>query len=84
MTSERMCESLSTAERVGESIYLLMRRGALSRADYVRRMEALEDTSPTAVCYVSWLLLRDVKASEERDKHWSMMVAELRDALQGG
>ena len=79
-----MAELLSTAERAGESIYLLMQRGALSRDDYVRRMEALEAVSPIAACYVSWLLLRDVDDSEERDKHWSMMVAELRDALQLG
>ena len=80
MTSD-MSESLSPAERVGESIYLLMQRGELRRDDYVRRMEALEAVSPIAACYVSWLLLRDVKPSEERDKHWRMMVAELRRAL---
>ena len=77
-------ESLSPAERAGESVYLLMRRGALSQADYVRRMEALENISPVAACYVTWLLLRDVKPSVERDKHWRAMVAELRAALRRG
>ena len=77
-----MSESLSPAERTGESIYRLMQRG-MSREDYVRRMHALEETSPVAACYVSWLLLRDVKPSLDRDRYWGMVVGELRAARQG-
>ena len=68
-------------ESAAEAVYELMRRGLLSRGEYVRRMRELERCSPIAACYASWMLLRTVEDSPEKAFHWRVMVGRLRAAL---
>jgi hypothetical protein len=58
-----------------------MRRGRLSRDEYVRRMRALEQTCPLSACYATYLLLRTMPPSREKADHWECMVSQLRGAL---
>ena len=75
---------LTRAEYEAEAICRLMERRALGRAEFIRRMRALEVASPLAVCYVYWLLLHRQPDSVEKEQQWSVMCAKLQGALQVG
>ena len=75
---------LTWADYEAEALYRLMEQGALDRAEFGRRMCALEDASPLAVCYVYWLLLCRQPDSEEKEHHWGVLCAKLQVALEGG
>ncbi len=75
---------LSPEEEWAEEIVHLMALGRLNRSECCRRMNALwaaGQNGQIAACYASYLLLRAVPASDERDVHWAQMVARLRAAL---
>ena len=77
-------EKLSNAERAAELVYDGMRRGKLSRDDFVRKMSGLESLGKEGVistCYATFLLLRSQPPSKEKQMHWDAMTARLRAAI---
>ena len=77
-------EKLSNAERAAELVYDGMKRGKLSRDDFVRKMSGLESLGKEGVittCYAADLLLRSQPPSNEKQMHWDAMTARLRAAI---
>ena len=77
-------EKLSNAEKAAELVYDGMRRGKLSRDDFVRKMSGLESLGKEGVistCYATFLLLRSQPPSKEKQMHWDAMTARLRAAI---
>ena len=76
-------EKLSNPERAAELIYHGMTKG-MSRDEFVRRMNALDEPGPEGVVassYCTWLLLRSQPPSEEKEQHMQTLTARLRAAL---
>ena len=77
-------EKLSNAERAAELVYDGLKRGKLSRDDFVRKMSGLESLGKEGViatCYATYSLLRSQPPSNEKQMHWDAMTARLRAAI---
>ena len=79
MTSVR--DRLSKPELVGEAIYTLLRRGALTKEQFCQRMSALDVTPESALgsAYATWLLLRSQPPSAEKEFHMEALKARMRE-----
>ena len=75
---------LSRQELCGEAIYELLRRGKLDKATFTARMQTLDNCGPDgaiAACYVTWMLLRNMPESAERDAWMAQNTAKLQGVL---
>ena len=72
---------LSSPELVAECIYDLMRRGALTKDEFSRRMSSLDRTPETALgsAYCTWLLLRPQPECAEKEFHMEVLKARMRE-----
>ena len=78
-------DALTKQELVGESIYELMRRGALSKEEFCTRMDRLERDGPAGqvgAAYGAWLLLRTMPPSAEKMYHMGLLSTRLRTVLR--
>ena len=76
---------LSRQELCGEAIYELLRRGQMDKATFTARMNALDNCGPDGkigACYVTWMLLRNMPESFERDVRMAQNTAKLQDVLK--
>ena len=76
-------EKLSNPEKAAELIYHGMTKG-MSRDEFVRRMNALDELGPEGVVassYCTWLLLRNQPPSPEKEQHMQTLVDRLRAAM---
>ena len=77
-------EKLSNGERAAELVYDGMRKGTMPREEFCRRMSALDQLGwqgVVASSYATWLLLRNQRASPEKEHHMQALAARLRAAL---
>ena len=77
-------EKLSNAERAAELVYDGMRKGTMPRDEFCRRLGALDQLGVQGVIassYCIWLLLRNHRASPEKEAHMQALTARLRAAL---
>ena len=77
-------EKLSNAERAAELVYDGMRKGTMPRDEFCRRLGALDELGVQGVIassYAVFLLLRNQKASPEKEAHFKALTARLRAAL---
>ena len=77
-------EKLSNAERAAELVYAGMKDGTMPREEFCRRMSALDQLGVQGVIassYCIWLLLRNQRASPEKEAHMQALTARLRAAL---
>ena len=77
-------EKLSNAERAAELVYDGMRKGTMPRDEFCRRLGALDQLGVQGVIassYCIWLLLRNQRASPEKEAHMHALTARLRAAL---
>ena len=74
-------DRLSKPELVGEAIYKLMRRGALTKEQFCQRMSALDHTPESALgaSYAVWLLIRSQPPSPEKTHHMEVLKQRLRE-----
>ena len=78
-------DALTKHELVGEACYQLMRERKLTKEQYCSRMQALDRAGPEGVIgssYCSWLLLRAMPPSAEKEFHMAHLTAKLRHALE--
>ena len=76
---------LSRQELCGEAIYELLRRDKMDKATFTARMQALDNCGPDGAigaCYVTWMLLRNMPESFERDVRMAQNTAKLQDVLK--
>ena len=74
-------DRLSRPELIGEAIYELMRRGALTKEQLCQRMSALDNTPESApgAAYATWLLIRSHPPSPEKTHHMEVVKQRLRE-----
>ena len=77
-------DQLSKPEVVGESIYQLMRIGALTKEQFCSRMAALDATPESALgsVYATWLILRAKPPSAEKEFHMDALKARMREIVR--
>ena len=69
---------ITYGERAAELIVLQLQNGELERDAFAQRMQALEEVSPLGSCYATWLLLKDVADTPEKEVHWNRLTRRLR------
>ena len=78
-------DALTKHELVAEACYRLMRERKLIKEEYCSRMEALDRAGPAGIVgssYCSFMLLRAMPPSAEKEFHMAHLTAKLRHALE--